>query len=78
MRRKIKRNIPKDFVYFLHLSLDMIDYFQFSFIWSTPSLKKLQFFQTLFHWFTNSLWIFFFSQPSTYHFYNNELEHVSK
>ena len=49
MRRKDQKKYSKDFVYFLHFSLEMIDYFQFSFIYSTPSLKKkLQFFQTFF------------------------------
>ena len=40
MRRKDQKKYSKDFVYFLHFSLEMIDYFQFSFIYSTPSLKK--------------------------------------
>ena len=51
MRRKDQKKYSKDFVYFLHFSLEMIDYFQFSFIYSTPSLKKKNYnsFKHFFH-----------------------------
>ena len=52
MRRKDQKKYSKDFVYFLHLSLDMIDYFQFSFIYSTTSFKKN--YNSFKHFFTDS------------------------